>query len=94
MHYGLLVKVLLLLNVYAFGLYGVDKSRAKKDQWRIPEARLLWAAGLGGSVSALLGMYVFHHKTRKRAFAWGVPAMLAAQILLIVVLTQMGIIYP
>lgn len=92
MHYELLIKVLLLINLYSFGLYGVDKYRAKKDQWRIPEARLLWAAALGGSVGALLGMYLFHHKTRKRAFAWGVPAMLAVQVVLIVVLTQMGIL--
>lgn len=92
MHYELLIKVLLLINLYSFGLYGVDKYRAKKDQWRIPEARLLWAAALGGSVGALMGMYLFHHKTRKRAFAWGVPAMLATQVVLIVVLGQMGVL--
>lgn len=88
----LLKIILLLLNLYAFGLYGVDKSRAKRDAWRIPEARLLWAAALGGSVGAWLGMIVFHHKIRKNKFRWGVPAILVAQLVGALLLIQTGLL--
>ncbi len=89
---SLLWKVLLLLNLYSFGLYGVDKHRAKRDEWRIPESRLLMAAALGGGVGALLGMGVFHHKTRKKKFAWGVPAILIAEIVVFVLLVQTNLL--
>lgn len=91
-HWGVLQLMLLLLNLYAFGLYGIDKYRAKKDAWRIPEARLLWAAALGGSVGALLGMGVFHHKTRKNKFRWGVPFILLAQVVGVVLLCHAGLL--
>ncbi len=79
--------VLVLLNLYAFVLFGLDKYKAQKGAWRIPEARLLWAAGLGGSVGALLGMAVFHHKTRNRI---GVPVILAVQVVVVAVLLYTG----
>ena len=86
----LLLNVLLLINLYSFALYGMDKHRAKKGAWRIPEARLLWAAGLGGSVGALLGMSLFRHKTQKRKFTFGVPAILIAQVLVVGALVYTG----
>ncbi len=82
--------VLVLLNLYAFVLFGLDKYKAQKGAWRIPEARLLWAAGLGGSVGALLGMAVFHHKTRKNKFRIGVPVILAVQMVVVAVLLYTG----
>lgn len=89
---SLLWKVLLLLNLYSFGLYGVDKRRAKRNEWRIPESRLLLAAALGGGAGALLGMLVFHHKTKKKKFMWGVPAILVAEIVAFVLLVQTNLL--
>lgn len=89
---GLLTITLLLLNLYAFCLFGLDKYRAKIGAWRIPEARLLLAAALGGSVGALLGMGVFHHKTRKNKFRWGVPAILLVQLAGVLLLMQAGLL--
>ena len=72
------------VNVVTFILYGVDKSRAKKGRWRIPEKTLLLLPLLGGSIGALAGMRVFHHKTKHWYFVWGVPAILLAQLALAV----------
>lgn len=74
--------VLIVINVAAFAMYGIDKKRAIAEEWRIPEATLLTMAAACGSVGALFGMYTFHHKTRKPKFAYGVPVMLAVQIAL------------
>lgn len=89
---SLLWKVLLLLNLYSFGLYGVDKRRAKRNEWRIPESRLLLAAALGGGAGALWGMLVFHHKTKKKKFMWGVPAILVTEIVGFVLLVQTNLL--
>ena len=70
---------LFLINLTAFSIYGIDKYKAKHRQWRIPEATLLLSAALGGSVGALLGMRLFHHKTKKPRFFIGVPAILLLQ---------------
>ncbi len=73
---------LLLINAAAFVLMLVDKVKAKKNRWRIPERTLMLSAALGGSAGALLGMYTFRHKTKHIKFTLGVPAILAAQIAL------------
>ena len=72
-----------LINSLAFLLMLADKQRAKKHRWRIPEAVLLGAAALGGSVGALFGMWLFHHKTRKAKFFITIPLLLAAQCALL-----------
>lgn len=69
-------------NLAAFLIYGMDKGRAKRHQWRIPERVLLGAAAIGGSVGALAGMYIFHHKTRKMKFAVGIPLIFILQLIL------------
>ncbi|MDO4313710.1 MAG: DUF1294 domain-containing protein [Eubacteriales bacterium] len=69
-------------NLAAFLIYGMDKKRAKRHQWRIPERVLLGAAAIGGSVGALAGMYIFHHKTRKMKFAVGIPLIFILQLIL------------
>ncbi len=74
---------LLLVNAAAFLAFGEDKRRAKKREWRIPEATLMGLAAAGGSLGALAGMRFFHHKTRHRKFTAGVPALLIAQIALL-----------
>ena len=67
---------LIVINVVAFAIYGLDKKRAIADEWRIPEATLLALAAVGGSVGALFGMQTFRHKTRKPKFRFGVPLMM------------------
>lgn len=69
-----------LMNLAAFCLFGVDKNRARKHRWRIPERRLFAVALAGGSVGALVGMYGFRHKTRHRLFAVGIPLLLLMQM--------------
>ena len=62
---NILVVYLVFINIAAFGMYGIDKQKAIRKQWRIPEAQLLAVAAIGGSAGALLGMQFFHHKIRK-----------------------------
>lgn len=67
---------LLILNVVTFFIYGIDKYKAKKSLWRIPESTLLLLAAVGGSVGAYFGMKVWHHKTLHKKFKYGVPIIL------------------
>ena len=78
------------LNALTFALYGIDKSRARRGAWRIRESTLLGTAACFGALGALLGMYVFHHKTKHRAFALGVPALLLVQAVLLAALLFRG----
>lgn len=73
---------LLLVNAVGFVLMGVDKRRAKRDQWRISEKTLFLPPLLGGTVGAILGMRVFHHKTKHWYFRYGLPALLVLQLAL------------
>ena len=75
-----LVILLLLMNLAGFILMGVDKYKARHDRWRIPERTLFLATALFGGLGGVLGMKVFHHKTKHRAFRWGFPALLVAQL--------------
>lgn len=75
---------LAVINLLTFIVYGADKRRARKGKWRVPEKTLFLLPLLGGSIGALLGMRVFHHKTKHWYFAWGIPAILLAQIALAV----------
>ena len=74
------------VNVVTFALYGIDKYKAKKGRWRIPERTLLLLPLLGGSVGGILGMAAFHHKTRHWYFRVGLPAMFLLQAALSVYL--------
>ena len=73
---------LLALNAVAFIMYGIDKYKAKKAKWRIPEATLLLLDVLGGSIGAWMGMKVWHHKTMHKKFKYAIPAILLIQIAL------------
>lgn len=84
MIFRLLLILLAAMNIVAFIMYGIDKYKAKKSEWRIPESTLLWLAVLGGSVGALVGMKVWHHKTMHKKFYLGVPAILILQLALFV----------
>lgn len=76
----LLLWYLLVLNVLGFSMMGIDKRRAKKGKWRIPERRLMLCAVFGGSVGALFGMQCFRHKTKHAKFSVGIPVILAVQV--------------
>lgn len=71
---------LALINLAAILLYGWDKFCALHHRWRVPEAVLLFMAALGGSIGALLGMKLFHHKTLHWKFKAGVPLLLLLQV--------------
>lgn len=73
---------LLLINAAGFLLMLIDKRKAQKNQWRIPERTLFLTAFLGGSLGCLVGMYFFRHKTRHLSFSLGIPAILIPQCLL------------
>lgn len=75
----LLWTYLTIINAAGFLLMLVDKRRARKKLWRIPERTLMTVAALGGSLGSLLGMYLFRHKTRHRKFTVGIPLILSAQ---------------
>lgn len=80
-----IVIYLAAINVITFIMFGADKARAAKGRWRISEAALILAALLGGSIGALAGMRIFHHKTKHRKFTIGIPVILALQIILMVI---------
>ena len=74
---------LMAINVITFFVYGIDKWKAKKSLWRIRESALLALAVLGGSIGAWLGMKVWHHKTQHKKFKYGIPLILVAQIVIL-----------
>lgn len=71
---------LIAINIAAFALFGLDKARAKRGAWRIPEKTLFLSAILGGGAGALAGMYAFRHKTKHKSFVFGIPLILAAEL--------------
>ncbi len=75
---------LAVINLVTFAVYGIDKAKAKRGAWRVPEKTLFLLPLLGGSLGALLGMRVFHHKTKHWYFVWGIPLILLAQLALAV----------
>ena len=60
---------------------GIDKSRARRKAWRIPESTLFLIAFIGGSIGSIAGMYFFRHKTLHLSFVWGMPAILIVQVI-------------
>ena len=77
---------LLAINIATFLLYGIDKYKAKKNQWRISEATLLTMAAIGGSIGAWAGMRLWHHKTMHKKFKYGIPLIIIMQVALAVYL--------
>lgn len=71
---------LLIINVIGFGSMGLDKRKAQKNRWRIPEATLFVIAFLGGSLGSVLGMHIFRHKTKHWYFRFGMPLILLLQL--------------
>ena len=84
----MLLLYLLIVNAVAYLLMLVDKQKARKKLWRIPESTLLLSAAIGGSIGSLAGMYTFRHKTKHLKFTLGVPAILIAQIVIVFLLIR------
>ena len=79
---------LIAVNVVGFAMMGIDKNRAKRGEWRIPEKTLFTCALLGGSLGTTLGMSTFRHKTKHWYFKYGMPLILVVQVLLINYITK------
>lgn len=71
---------LLIINAAGFLLMLIDKWKAKKNRWRIPEATLFLVALIGGSIGSIAGMYTCRHKTKHLKFVVGMPLILAIQV--------------
>ena len=71
---------LIAINIITFFIYGIDKLKAKKGKWRMPESTLLLLAIIGGSIGAWLGIKVWHHKTLHKKFKCGIPLIVIVQI--------------
>ena len=78
--------MLLVMNLLAFALMGIDKMKAKSGAWRIPEKTLFLVTALFGALGGTMGMKVFRHKTRHWYFKWGFPALLVIQLVLLAVI--------
>ena len=77
---ALLLSCIIGVNVITFVVYGIDKLKAKKGKWRVPETTLLLLAIVGGSVGAWCGVKVWHHKTMYAKFKYGIPLIMAVQV--------------
>lgn len=75
---------LLVINIIGFLAMGIDKLKAQKGWWRIPEGTLMMLCLLGGGIGTIAGMYTFRHKTKKMKFTIGMPTILIAEIVGIV----------
>lgn len=77
---------LIIINVFGFFAMGIDKWKAKRGSWRIPENTLFMFTILGGGIGTIAGMYTFRHKTKKLKFTIGMPVILILEILLVIYL--------
>ena len=83
----LLIVYFLVMTIIGYVSMGVDKAKAKKHAWRIPEATLFSIAILGGSIGSIMGMYHFRHKTKHWYFVAGMPIIFFIQLSIAVHLT-------
>ena len=82
---------LIIINIISLAAFGMDKLAAIKHRRRIREVILLGLAVLGGSVGALIGMYIFNHKVHKASFRVGIPLIIIIQIIILFIIMKMGI---
>ncbi len=79
----MIIIYLVIINLIAFLVFGIDKWKARKNRWRIPQSTLLLLAIMGGSIGAWIGMKAWHHKTLHKKFRYGIPFIFVIQIGLI-----------
>ena len=83
---SLVIAYLIIINIIGFALMGIDKRRAIRNAFRVPEATLFAIAIAGGSIGSILGMLIFRHKTKYWYFKLGMPLVLVFQLLIIALL--------
>ena len=93
MQHKILLIYLAVVNILTIIVFGVDKMNAKSNRQRVRIVTLLGLAFIGGSVGALIGMYGFHHKTKKAYFTVGVPLILLMQVVVLFYVMNMGIFF-
>ena len=76
----------IIVNIVGFAMMGIEKRKAKRGAFRIPEANLFLTALVGGSIGCIAGMYTFRHKTKHKSFVFGMPAILIVQLAVILYL--------
>ena len=81
-----IITYFIVVNIIAFLLYGWDKKKAMNGKYRISEKTLLLSGVIGGSIGAMAGMKVFHHKTRHKKFTIGLPMIILVQGFLVCLL--------
>ena len=86
--FGILASYFIVINLTGFAMMGIDKRKAVKKLWRIPESTLFVIAIIGGSIGSIIGMRIFHHKTRHWYFVFGMPLILILQILLTIAILK------
>lgn len=79
---------LTVINLTGFAVMGIDKRKAVRHLWRVRESTLFLIALIGGSLGSIIGMRVFHHKTRHWYFVYGMPAILILQVILVVLVLR------
>lgn len=84
----LIIVYLIVINIIGFFIMGIDKRKAIRHAYRIPEATLFLIALIGGSIGSILGMHLFRHKTKHWYFVYGMPAILILQILIVYLLLK------
>ena len=80
--YTILITYLVIMNIIGVLIMGIDKSKARRQAWRIPEKTLFLISLLGGSVGTWMGMYIFRHKTKHWYFVVGMPVILVLQLVI------------
>ena len=93
MQHRILLIYLAVVNILTIIVFGVDKMNAKSNRQRVRIVTVLGLAFIGGSVGALIGMYGFHHKTKKAYFTVGVPLILLMQVVVLFYVMNMGIFF-
>ncbi len=89
----IVISYLIIMNLTGFALMGIDKQKARKKAWRIPEATLFLFALCGGSIGSIIGMYAFRHKTKHWYFVIGMPLILVLQLVLIYMLSRLHLTF-
>ena len=74
----------IIINILGFLIMFIDKQKAKKGKWRIPEKTIFIVTALGGGIGTIAGMYTFRHKTQKVAFVVGLPLITIVEIIAII----------
>ncbi|NMB33229.1 MAG: DUF1294 domain-containing protein [Clostridium sp.] len=82
--YFFVTLALIVINVVGFVVCGIDKYKAKRSLWRIPESTFFWLVLMGGAIGVYVGFLLFRHKTRHRRFMLGVPMIFILQVTVLI----------